>query len=119
MSIFSKIISAIRGGQEPKLAVDPPRAVEPPHTIPTVKFDLKRVTEAVKDDLRKNIQNISEFDEFHFVHIYDAALRSISRGQDLATLFNAITELNLPGMTRLRASEISLGLNNKATALMN
>ena len=119
MSIISKLLSAIRGGGKPKPAVATVRAVEPAYAVPTVKFDPKRVTEAVKADLKNNIKKIKEFDESHFDQIYDAALRSISRGRDLATLFNAIMELHLPGMTKRRASEISLSLNNKATALIH
>jgi hypothetical protein len=119
MSILSKLMSAIRGGGEPKSAVATARVVEPAYAIPTVKFDPKRVTEAVKTDLKKNIKKIKELDESHFDQIYEAALRSISRGRDLATLFNAIMSLNLPSMTKQRAGEISLSLNNKATALMS
>jgi uncharacterized protein with gpF-like domain len=99
--------------------VAPAKTVKPAYAIPTVKFDPKRVTEAVKDDLRKNIKKIKEFDESHFDKIYEAALRSISRGGNMATLFNAITESNLPGMTKQRAGDISRSLNNKATALMD
>ena len=119
MPILSKLLSAIRGGAEPKPAVAPARAVEPAYAIPTVKFDPKRVTEAVKADLKNNIKKLKEFDETHFDQIYNAALRSVSRGMDLATLFNAIMELKLPDMTKHRAGEISRSLNFKATALMN
>jgi hypothetical protein len=119
MSILSKLMSAIRGGGKSTLGAAPAEAAEPVLVIPTVKFDSKWVTEAVKADLEKNIKKIKEFDESNFDQIYDAALRSISRGRDLATLFNAIAELNLSGMTNRRASEISLSLNNKATALIN
>jgi hypothetical protein len=87
--------------------------------IPTVHFDPNRVTEEVKADLKNNIKELKDFGESHFEHIYVAALRSISRGRDLATLFDAIVELNLPNMTKRRASEIARCLNNKATALMN
>lgn len=118
MSIVSKLMSAIRGGREPKPTVAPTRAVEPVNAIPTVSFDPKRVTEAVKADLKNNIKEAKEFDESNFQQIYDAALQSISRGGDLATLFNVIMKLNLPGMTKQRAGEISRSLNFKATALM-
>jgi len=103
----------------PKPPVALASVVEPAYAIPTVKFDPDRVTDAVKADLKSSIQKIREFDESHFDQIYDAALRSICRGRDLATLFNAIMELNLPDITEQRASEISLSLSNKATALMN
>jgi uncharacterized protein with gpF-like domain len=118
MSIVSNFMSAIRGGGEPKPAVAPARTVGPAYTIPTVEFDPKRVTETVKADLKNNIKKTKDFDESHLDQIYDAALRSIFRGRDLATLFNAIVKLNLPDMTNQRASEISRSLNNKATALM-
>lgn len=118
MVIFSKLMSVIRGNGRAESAATPGKAVEPAYGIPTVKFDLRRVTEAVKTDLANNIKEMKEFDEFNFFTIYDLALRSIFRGGDTATLFNSIMELNLPGMTRRRASEISLSLNNKASALM-
>ena len=119
MSIVSKLMAALRGDHEPKSAVAAVTAVKPRYAIPTVKFDPKRVTEAVKADLKINIKALKEFDECHFDRVYDAALRSISRGRDMATLVNAIMELNLPDMTKQRAGEISGILNNKATALMN
>lgn len=119
MSVFTKLMSAIRGREGARPSLAPAKAVEPAYAIPTVKFDPTRVTDAVKADLKQNIRKIKEFDASHFDKIYEAALRSISRGGDLATLFNPITELNLPDMTKRRANEISLSLNNKATALMN
>jgi hypothetical protein len=119
MSFLSKLMSAIRGGGEPKPTAAPAKVVEQAYAVPTVKFDPKRVTEAVKIDLAKNIRKIKEFDESHFDKIYGTALRSISRGGDLATLFNAIAELNLPNVTKQRAGDISRSLNNEATALMD
>jgi hypothetical protein len=80
MSIFSKLLSVIRGAGEPKPAAAPARAVEPAYAIPTVKFDAKRVTDAIKADLKMNIKKIKDFDESHFDQIYDAALLSITRG---------------------------------------
>lgn len=75
-------MSAISGGKKPKPAVASARAAEPAYAIPTVKFDPNRVTEAVKADLKINIKEVKEFDESHFDQIYDAALRSISRGRE-------------------------------------
>jgi hypothetical protein len=49
--------------------------VEPAYAIPTVKFDPKRVTEAVKTDLKYNIKEIKEFDQSHFDQIYDLGAR--------------------------------------------
>ena len=45
-------------------------------SIPRVKFDVSRITEAVKADLKKNITALEEIDKKHFDQIYDAALES-------------------------------------------
>jgi len=119
MSIFSKFIMAVRGDKKRTPTDVPKGAAEPAYVIPTVKFDQKRVTEAIKADLKSNIKGIAEFDDTNFDQVYGAALRSISRGGDLATLFNAIMELNLPNITKRRAGEISMTLNNKAKVLMD
>ena len=119
MSIFSKFLSAIRGGGEPKPAVAPARAVEQAYAIPTVKFDTQRVTEAIKDDLKINIKEIKDFNESNFGQIYDATLLSINRGGDLSVLFKAIMALNLPSMTKQRAGEISSFLNSRSTAMIS
>lgn len=116
--MFSKFRSTIRGSGEPKHAVAPVEAVERSYAIPTVNFDPKRVTEAIKFDLRNNIKGIREFDETNFDRVYEAALRSISAGNALAILINAIMDFNLPEMTKQRAGEISLSLSKKATALI-
>lgn len=84
--------------------------------IPTVEFDPAKVTDAVKADLRQNINSLKEIGISDFDIIYDAALRSISAGRDLQILYRALTCME--GMGRRRAKEISLSLNNKATALM-
>ncbi len=119
MSMVSKLLSAIRGGVEPKPTAAPAEAAKPAYAIPTVKFDSKKVTETVKSDLRKNIESISEFDGCEFDQIYDAALRSISRGRDVGSLCNTIMQMNINGMTKNRAGEIAISLNEKATALIN
>lgn len=119
MSVFSKIMSSIRGDGKPKPPPASGEAVESAYAIPTVRFDPNRVTDAVKDDLKNNIKGIKDFDDANFEQVYDAALRSITRGRDLAILFNAIMELNIPDMSKLRAGEISRILNNKATALID
>jgi hypothetical protein len=118
MSILSKLMSATRRSRESAPAPPPAKIADSACAIPTVKFDPKRATDVIKADLAKNIRKINEFNEPQFERIYDAALRSISDGRDLATLFRAIVELDLLGMTKRRASEISLSLNNKATALI-
>jgi hypothetical protein len=87
--------------------------------IPTIKFDASRVTDTVKADLRKNILLIEEIDRGHTDQIYNAALRSISAGRDLSVLYDALIHSNINGMTKRRAADIALLLNNRATSLMD
>lgn len=119
MDIFSKLLAVIRGDARPKIASADPISGQAGYKVPTVKFDTERVTEAVKVDLKNNIKKIKEFDESSFEKIYEAALQSVSRGRDLGVLAAAIMDLKLPAMTKRRAGEIALSLNNKATALMS
>lgn len=86
--------------------------------ISTVKFDASRITEAVKADLRKNIMALEDIDRNFFDHVYDAALRSISAGRDLSIIYNSLRQMNIDSMTKARAADIALLLNNKATAIM-
>jgi hypothetical protein len=84
--------------------------------IPTIKFDVSRVTETVKADIKKNVMLLEEVDRNNFDQIYDAALRSISAGRDLSLLSSVLMK---NGVTKQRAAEIVIFLNNRATALMN
>src|SRR5262249_13879984 len=84
--------------------------------IPTVEFDASQVTDAIKDDVWKNIL-LLEIDRNYADRVYDAAIRSISAGRDLSVLYDALMQLN--GMTKRRAEEISRFLNNRPSALMN
>jgi hypothetical protein len=86
------------------------------HGIPTFSFDPTKVTETVKADLRQNIKSLAEVGHRDFETIYDAALHSISAGRALQILYQAL--LTIDGMSKRRAEEISLSLNNKATSLM-
>ena len=114
MSVAAKFFDAIK-----RFGRKPTSTVKPHYGIPTVNFDASRVTDAVKADIRKNIMLLEGIDKNQFDRVYEAALRSISAGRDLAVLYNVLLELNINGMTKRRASEIALLLNNKATALMH
>jgi len=84
--------------------------------IPTVGFNPTKVTETVKADLRQNIKSLIEVESSNFETVYDAALHSISAGRALQILYQAL--LTIDGMSKRRAEEIALSLNNKATSLM-
>jgi hypothetical protein len=114
MSVAAKFFEAIK-----RLGRKPTSTVMPSYGIPTVNFDASRVTDAVKADIMKNIMLLEGIDKNQFDRVYDAALRSICAGRDLALLYNVLLELNINGMTKRRAGEIAFLLNNKATALMN
>jgi uncharacterized protein with gpF-like domain len=117
MAIFSKLVSALKGGSGSAatrdLASDLASGI-----IPTIEFDSSQMTEVIKADLASNIKMIKEFDGTEFNRIYSAALQSVTKGGDLGLLAKAIMDMNLPDMTKRRAGEISASLNNKAKALM-
>ena len=113
MSAASKFFETLK-----RLGHKSTEAAEPTHTIPTVGFDASRVTDAIKDDIWKNIL-VLEIDKQYVDRVYDAAIRSISAGRDLGMLHDTLMQLNIGGMTKRRAGEIALFLNNRATALMN
>jgi len=94
---------------------------EPDHVrgVPTIKFDPSKVTETVKADVRSAILALPEIDQKNFEQVYDAAIRSISAGRNLHLLFNALTKMNIVGMTKVRAADIARLLNNRATSLMH
>jgi hypothetical protein len=114
MSLLSRLLSGLFNRSKPAPTVN----LQITNRIPTIRFDSSRVTESVKADLAKSIRRIKEF-ESHFDAIYEAALLSVSRGRYAAVLYDAIMKLNIPTMTKERASEICRRLNNKATSLMN
>lgn len=87
--------------------------------MPTVRFDPTRVTEAVKDDLWKNVLDLRGMNESQWTETYLAALRAVSAGGDLGSLLNALMLMNVEGMTRRRAEEIARNLNGRAKALMD
>ena len=96
----------------------PPSAPdEKSYGIPTVKFDPARVTSEVKRHIRKNLEQIEEVPSKCFDRIYDAAILSVTKGRNLDVLSNALL-VNIDGMTKGRAAQIALSLNNKASAII-
>ena len=89
------------------------------YIIPTVKFDSLKVTEAVRADIRKNVELIEGIDPKHFDQVYEAALSSVTAGRNLFLLANALMQMNIDGMTKGRAGQIARFLNNIATATIN
>lgn len=85
--------------------------------MPTVRFDPLTVSKSVKANLRRHIEEIPDIGKDHIPEIYGAALRSILTGRDLHPLCVAL--LKIEGLSKGRAAEISLLLNNKATTQIN
>jgi hypothetical protein len=87
--------------------------------IPTVKFDASQVTDAVRKEIKKSVAEIDGPTASQREAIYDAAERSVSSGGDLHTLYSALIELGIEGMTKSKASAIVTRINNRATSRMN
>jgi hypothetical protein len=119
MSWVSKILAAIKGNQETAAPHVPLLAPQSIGTIPTVKFDPRRVTKSVEEDLRASIESFDEFDPSHVPIIYAAALKSTLAGGNRALLYQAIIDLGLPQITKSRAREITTFIANRATAQIN
>ena len=94
-----------------------PDAVQAANRIPTVKFDPTRVTDTVLDDLKANIRALPEVGADNFETIYQAAFRAISVGGALNIIYAVLMDID--GMTKPRASDISRSLNSKAKAIMD
>lgn len=114
MSIFSKLFAAIK---KPERTTQSTVDLKKP--IPTIKFDPSRVSDAVKADIRKNVELLEGIEPKYFDQIYDAAVRSVEAGRDLYLLTNALMQMDIDGMTKRKAGQIAILLNNKATSMMS
>lgn len=85
-------------------------------SIPTVRFDRTRVTEAVKADLWTTVQEYEDLPVGEERAIYEAALEGISRGRDLGFITKAMT---VRGMPQRRAGEIAHHLTNRAMGFID
>lgn len=90
-------------------------AVNPGCRIPAVKFNSSAITEAAKADIRKNIARLEWIDPEYFDKIYDAAICSVS---NLSLLFNVLMQMNIDGMTKVRAAQITRFLSFKAKVVI-
>lgn len=90
--------------------------IQSTYALPTVKFDSSRISETIKVDLKRNIESLNEIDGTSFDMIYDAALQSICTGRALNILYDAL--MKIKDMSKRRAQNIALTLNNKATTLI-
>jgi hypothetical protein len=105
-------------GWDKKDRKTPPVGSEKPvNSIPTVKFDPTRVTGAALADLKQNIRALPEVGVNDFETVYQAAFRAISVGGALNIICAAL--IDIEGMPKRRAEEISRSLSFKATAIMN
>ncbi len=84
-------------------------------TIPTVRFDPKNVTEAVRADLWDRINEFEDLPDGEQKPIFDAAIIMAERGGDLHHLTKTLVAMGLP---KQRAGYISHYLGKRSTALM-
>ena len=85
-------------------------------SVPTVKFDPKQLTKAIRADLSARINEFEDLPEGKQAQIFDAAVVMAEPGRDLSYLASALINLGVP---KGRASYIALYLANRSTALMN
>jgi hypothetical protein len=89
-----------------------------PHSFPTVEFDQRLITKAVKDDIANTIAMIDDIPEPLKSGLYKAALQSAPQ-RDLASLDRFILSLRLNAMTKRRAADISRFISNRTSAFIN
>lgn len=84
-------------------------------SLPTVRFDSSRVTEAVKADLWTTIQEFEDLPYGEEKTVYKAAVRSLVAGHNLSILCDAMIQL---GVSKNRAAQVSRYLNARSHTLM-
>jgi hypothetical protein len=94
----------------------PQVTVAAPSHIPIVKLDQSRVTTAVEAEIKSTLRDVPEIGAGELASAYGAALQSVRAGRDLKILHDALIGL---GLTKRRASEVAILVNNRATSLMN
>jgi hypothetical protein len=99
----------------------PPNPSPPRHYrgIPTVKFDALEVTESVRAEIRGSVGRIEGLKPSAFDSVYQAALQSVCVGRGLHVLSVALLGASIDGMTELKAGNIALHLNNRASSIMD
>lgn len=97
----------------PDITLPPPR-----QAMPTVKFDPACVTDLVKAELKNSIKLIKKIDQSHFGNVYAVALSSIASGYDASILFNALVELQIDGVSKQRARQITRFLHSRIKAVI-
>ena len=84
--------------------------------LPTVRFDPKQITEAVRADLWARINEFEDLPCGQEKAIYQAALATVTKGFALDVLAQALIDM---GVSKGRASEVTRYLANRASAIMN
>lgn len=85
-------------------------------SIPTVKFDPKQVTKAIRADLSARISEFEDLPEGKQAQIFDAAVIMAQRGGNLHHLATTLIDLGVP---KGRANYITRYLASRSRALMN
>lgn len=86
-----------------------------PQQIPTVSFDPRRVTAAVRSDIEATLKSAPEIPASGFGVAYDAAIRCASDGGNLAVLAQALEGL---GLTRGQALDVARFVHRRARAVI-
>lgn len=86
-----------------------------PQSLPTVKFDQRLVTKAVKGDLAKTIAMLNEIPSSLKDGLYKEALKSAPE-RDLGSLTQYILALGLNDMSKPRAAELARFIGRRTGA---
>lgn len=108
------LLGKLFGKRDKAAALPATETVRP--RVSTVKFDQSRVTDAIEAEVRSTLQGVSEMGASKLAPAYNAALQSVRAGRDLKVLCDVLVNL---GLTRQRASEVAMLVNNQATSLMD
>ena len=88
-------------------------------TMPTVKFDASRLTAEVLADVESAVRGLPEVTRDNFDGVYDLTVRACARGGDMSLLSRGLMEMDLPGMSWQRASQVSMELWFRAKDLLD
>ncbi|WP_374413293.1 hypothetical protein [Novosphingobium colocasiae] len=80
-----------------------------------VRFDPKRVTPKIKSEIKRLVYNDPRIERSIKRKAYALSLQSVVRGRDLRLLTSGLIEM---GMDKRAATEFSVSLNNRCSAMM-
>jgi hypothetical protein len=88
-------------------------------SLPTVKFDKTRVTEAVRVEVRSCIERIEGLGNSQRQHLYGPALQCVLDGGNSHVLYEALNEFARATLSKAEMREIAVHVWNRANSVMD